>query len=277
MRRRTAVAALALTFTAAFTTATATAAPATTAPAKAAPGGHSKATLLDKVPRRGVLRVCTTGDYRPFTYKDPKTGAYTGIDIDMAKHLAASLGVKADFVATTWTKLMDDFTAGKCDIGMGGISVTLARAQKAYFSEPYLVDGKAPIARCADKDKYDSLAKIDQAGVRVIVNPGGTNEKFAKANIRNATIITHPDNNTIFDEIVAGRADVMMTDGSETKYQAKLHPELCAINPDKPFTFAEKAYLLPRGDEEFQEYTDQWVHLTTRDGTYKGFAEPWQS
>ncbi|WP_433479184.1 transporter substrate-binding domain-containing protein [Spirillospora sp. CA-142024] len=273
MRRRTAVAALALTFATVF----ATAAPAPTAPAKAAPGGHSQATLLDKVPRRGVLRVCTTGDYRPFTYRDPKTGAYTGIDIDMAKHLAASLGVKADFVTTTWTKLMDDFTAGKCDIGMGGISVTLARAQKAYFSEPYVVDGKAPIARCADKDKYDSLVKIDQAGVRVIVNPGGTNEKFAKANIHKATLITHPDNNTIFDEIVAGRADVMITDESETKYQAKLHPELCAINPDKPFTFAEKAYLLPRGDEEFQEYIDQWVNLATHDGTYKGFAAPWQS
>lgn len=63
----------------------------------------------------------------------------------------------------------------------------------------------------------------------MIVNPGGTNEAFAKANIHQATVITHSDNTTIFDKIVAGRADVMITDGSETEYQAKLHPELCAL------------------------------------------------
>ncbi|KPI10604.1 Arogenate dehydratase [Actinobacteria bacterium OK074] len=237
---------------------------------------HRAGTLLDTVPERGTLRVCTTGDYRPFSYLDPTTKSYTGIDIDMAGNLAAGLDVRPAFVATTWAKLLDDFTAGKCDIGMGGISVTLARARKAYFSTPYLTDGKSAIARCADEATYQSLDAIDQPGVRVIVNPGGTNEAFAKANIHKATLITHTDNTTIFDEIVAGRADVMITDTSETKYQAKLHPELCAINPDKPFTFAEKAYLLPRGDEEFKEYVDQWVHLATHNGTYDGYAAPWQ-
>ncbi|MFG2554061.1 transporter substrate-binding domain-containing protein [Streptomyces sp. NPDC048581] len=272
MRRRSTLTALAL----ALVTAIGGTAYATQAGTESSPSGRDRpSTLLDKVPERGVLRVCTTGDYRPFSHLDPATKSYTGIDIDMAKNLATTLGVKPRFVATTWAKLMDDLTAGKCDISMGGVSVTLARARKAYFSTPYLVDGKAPIARCEDKGKYQSLKEIDRPGVRVIVNPGGTNEAFAKANIHQATVITHPDNTTIFDEIIAGRADVMITDGSETEYQAKLHPELCAINPDKPFTFGEKAYLLPRGDEEFKEYVDQWVHLATHDGTYDGYAEEW--
>jgi cyclohexadienyl dehydratase len=243
----------------------------------AAPSDARARSLLDTVPRRGVLRVCTTGDYRPFSYLDAKTSTYTGIDIDMAKNLASSLGVKINFVPTTWAKLVDDLTGRKCDVSMGGVSVTLARAQKAYFSTPYLTDGKAAIARCTDKDKYQTLDGIDQPGVRLIVNPGGTNEKFVTANIKKATVITHADNNTIFDEIVAGRADVMITDASETKYQAKLHPELCAVNADKPFTFAEKAYLLPRGDQEFKEYVDQWVHLATHDGTYGRYAAAWQN
>lgn len=243
----------------------------------AAPPSARTHTLLDGVPRRGVLRVCTTGDYRPFSYLDPQTSRYTGIDIDMAKNLASSLGVRTSYVPTTWARLVDDLTARTCDIGMGGVSVTLARTQKAYFSTPYLTDGKAAIARCTDKGKYQTLDEIDQPGVRVVVNPGGTNEKFVTANIKKATVITHADNNTIFQEIVAGQADVMITDASETEYQAKLHPELCAINPDKPFTFAEKAYLLPRGDEEFKEYVDQWVHLTTHDGTYNGYAAAWQN
>lgn len=276
MHRRTTLTALALALVTAVGGTAAYATQVDTVSSQSAPAGRQHSgTLLDKVPERGVLRVCTTGDYRPFSHLDPATKSYTGIDIDMAKNLAAGLGVKPRFVATTWGGLMEDLTAGRCDIGMGGVSVTLPRARKAYFSTPYLVDGKAAIARCEDKGRYQSLEGIDQPGVRVIVNPGGTNEAFAKANIQRATLITHPDNTTIFDEIVAGRADVMMTDGSETEYQAKLHPELCAINPDKPFTFGEKAYLLPRGDEEFKEYVDQWVHLATHDGTYDDYAADW--
>src|SRR5690606_40866418 len=57
--------------------------------------------------------------------------------------------------------------------------------------------------------------------VRVVVNPGGTNEKFARERLKRATIVQHPDNNTIFDEIIAGRADLMITDAAETRWQAR--------------------------------------------------------
>ncbi len=98
----------------------------------------------------------------------------------------------------------------------------------------------------------------------MIVNPGGTNERFAKANIRNAEIKVYNDNVTIFDEIAKGDADLMMTDASETRYQQKLHPGvLCAVHPDKPFDFAEKAYWLQR-DVALKDFVDQWLHIAPR-------------
>jgi cyclohexadienyl dehydratase len=75
---------------------------------------------------------------------------------------------------------------------------------------------------------------------------------------------------------VDGHADVMITDAGEALYQTGRHPRLCALHPDRPFTFGEKAYLLPRGDQEFTNYVDQWVHLRTHDGTYRRYALPWQ-
>ncbi|WP_405842947.1 transporter substrate-binding domain-containing protein [Streptomyces platensis] len=234
-----------------------------------------KTSALDAVPRRGVLRVCTTGDYSPFTHRDPATGKYSGVDIKMAGDLAKSLDATPRYVATTWARLVGDLSAGRCDIAMGGVSVTLPRARSVYFSEPTRTDGKTPLVRCTDQDKYRTPAQIDRPGTRVIVNPGGTNEEFARAHIHRATLTVHPDNTTIFDEIIAGRADVMMTDAGETRYQAKIHPELCALHPDKPFTFSEKAYALPRGDDEFKAYVDQWVHLATHDGTYRKYEDAW--
>ena len=143
------------------------------------------------------------------------------------------------------------------------------------FSSPIMREGKTPIARCTDKGKYETIADIDKSGTRVIVNPGGTNERFAKANIKNAEIEVYNDNVTIFDEIAKGDADLMMTDASETRYQQKLHPGvLCAVHPDKPFDFAEKAYWLQR-DATLKAFVDQWLHIMTEDGGHKKIYAAW--
>jgi cyclohexadienyl dehydratase len=232
------------------------------------------ASKVDEIIAKGVLRVGTTGDYKPFTYHDQAANTFEGFDIDLASNLGQALGVKVEFVKTSWPTLMKDFTEGKFDVGFGGISYTYDRAKKAYFSQPYLREGKTPITRCENAPKFQTVADIDKPGVRVIVNPGGTNEKFARANLKTATITVFPDNTKIFDEIVKGNADLMITDASETRYQQKLKKELCAVHPDTPFNFSEKAYLLPR-DDHMLHFVDGWLRTIREDGTYKAINAKW--
>ena len=73
--------------------------------------------------------------------------------MDLAQSMAKALGVEAKFVRTSWPKLMDDFIE-KCDIAVGGISVTLERQKRAFFSDAYMVNGKAPITRCENVKKF---------------------------------------------------------------------------------------------------------------------------
>src|SRR5436305_13667629 len=114
----------------------------------------------------------------------------------MAESLGKALGVKVEFVPTAWPKLMSDFEAGGFDMTMGGVSITLDRQKKGMFSTPIMREGKTPIARCADQEKYRTIADIDTLPTRVIVNPGGTNERFARANVKQAQIRIHADNVT---------------------------------------------------------------------------------
>lgn len=221
---------------------------------------------LDDIIARGVLRVGLTGDYRPFSLHAPD-GTWSGLDVDMAQNLAEAIGVRLDIIPTTWATVLPDLTGDKFDIGMGGISITLPRQKIALFSQPVMRVGKSPIARCADKDRFATLAEIDRPGVRVIVNPGGTNEAYDRANLHTAEIVTFPDNTRIFNELIAGRADLMLTDSVETRLQQKLHPELCAIHPDQPFNFGELAYLLPR-DIVLKAFVDQWLHIAQNNGTW---------
>nr|WP_249165402.1 transporter substrate-binding domain-containing protein [Bradyrhizobium sp. AUGA SZCCT0431] len=230
---------------------------------------------LDDIIKRGTLRVGMTGDYRPFTYLDKTTSKFRGFDVDMAEALGKALGVKVEFVHTAWPQLMKDFEADNFDVAMSGVSITLDRQKKGLFSTPIMREGKTPIARCADKGKYETIADIDKPGTRVIVNPGGTNERFARANVKNAEVKLHNDNVTIFDEIAKGNADLMMTDSSETLYQQKLHPGvLCAVHPERPFDFAEKAYWLQR-DVALKAFVDQWLHISTEDGSFRKIYAAW--
>ena len=170
--------------------------------------------------------------------------------------------------------MMVDLGEDRFDLAIGGVSVSLERQKKAWFSIPYLRDGKTPIARCEDTHKYQTLADIDRPEVRLIVNPGGTNERFARAQAPHATLTVFADNVTIFDRIAAGEADVMITDAVEARLQQRLHPKLCAIHPEAPFDFSEKAVLLPR-DVALKAYVDQWLHQAIESGAFARANEQW--
>ncbi|MFW6093223.1 MAG: gamma subclass chorismate mutase AroQ [Pseudomonadota bacterium] len=220
---------------------------------------------LDQILETGILRVGTTGDYPPFSHRAEGDDAYRGIDIDLARDLGDALGVEVAFVPTSWPELMADLAAGRFDIGMSGISRTLARQRQAHLSTPYHVGGKTPIARCEEAGRLGSVAAIDRPGVRVVVNPGGTNERFVDERLQQAKKVLHEDNRTIFEVLVTGGADVMITDRVEVALQAAAYPELCATTPET-FTYQEKAYLMPR-DGPWNAFVDTWLELALNDGT----------
>ena len=123
------------------------------------------ASHLDQVQKAAVLRICTPGDYKPFAFQKPD-GSYEGIDVDLMTSFSASLGARPQWVKTTWANLLPDLTAGKCDMAVGGVSVTTERQKRVFFSAPYMVNGKTPLVRCADVRRYQSVADIDKPAVR---------------------------------------------------------------------------------------------------------------
>jgi chorismate mutase-like protein len=233
----------------------------------------AQAGRLDDIAARGVLRVGSTGDYKPFSYRQTD-GGFVGMDVELAGELARSLGVRLQLVPTSWPTLMADLGADKFDLALSGVSVTAERQRQALFSVPYLHDGKTPITRCDNVARYQTLAQIDRPEVRLIVNPGGTNERFARAHAPRARLTVYPDNVTIWPKIVSGAADLMMTDAIETRLQQRLHPQLCAVHPDAPFDVVDKAILLPR-DTALKAYVDRWLQQRLDDGDVPRRLERW--
>ena len=170
---------------------------------------------------------------------------------------------------------MADLATDKFDMAMGGITRNAERAKVALLSAGYLADGKTQLVRAADKDKYRTIGDIDKPDVRVVTNPGGTNEKFDRANFKVAQIVVVEKNLLVPQALADGKADVFITDGVEAILIAKTNPGLVAVDPTHPFTHDEKGYLLHQDDAALLTALNAWEAKAQADGTYARLRAKW--
>lgn len=211
-----------------------------------------------------VLRVGTTGDYPPLTYKVPQTDRFSGEDIQLIEAFANDQCYRLELVLTTWPTLMQDLTGGRFVVAVGGITKTDRRASEALVSRPLATTGKVALVRSEDQARYGSLEAIDTPGTTVVEDRGGTNEQFALAHIRQATLILLPDNQMPFAYLLDRRADVMFTDSIEAIYRQQTMPGLCAVRPDEPYTRTEKVFLFRKDQRTLRDRFDRWFAARSR-------------
>ena len=213
---------------------------------------------LDDISARGTIRIGTTGDYIPMSYLNPATGQYEGIDAELSEIIADSLGVKIEYVPTTWPTLTADMLADKFDIALCGISRNFARAKTMAMSDAYGegLFGKTILCRKADAKKFKTVADLNKPTVRIMINPGGTNEIFARKNLPDAQLIVNDANAEIPLEIAAGNADIMITETVEAFSWVKREPRLAAPLVNEPFAGTRHScgVLMQKGDQEFLNY-----------------------
>ena len=231
---------------------------------------------MDRIMETKVLRVGTPGDYRPFSMHDKEKGTYEGHDIDLARLLASEMGVEIKFVPTTWPNLMKDYAEDKYDIAVGGITQRVSRVVTSAFLPPYAPNGKVALIRATDKDLLTSLEAMDVPERTVIVNPGGTNEKFVKANFKHAKVVVHQHNAQIPAMIAEGKGDIMITETFEAVVYSRKDKRLYGAFMDKPLTrLSFMGVLIQKDDPDFMRVANFiWEQADLR-GDLETIAQKW--
>ena len=229
---------------------------------------------LDKIMETKVIRVGTPGDYRPFAIKTD-TG-FSGHDIDLIETMAKELGVKVEYVQTSWPNLMKDLQSNQFDVAVGGITRNVNRMRVVDMLPGYAPFGKVALVRTADKAKFTTAESLNQPSVRVIKNPGGTNETYVLQNLKAAQVSTHDKNAEIPALIAEGKGDVMITETYEAFVYSKADPRLHAAFIDAPLTPKNTlGFMLPTDDADYVRVMDFVWGLVDSRGGVKQAADKW--
>ena len=229
---------------------------------------------LDKIMESKVLRVGTPGDYRPFAIKTE--AGYSGHDIDVIELVAKEMGVKIEYVPTSWPNLMKDIQANRFDVAVGGITRNVTRIRQIEMLPGYAPFGKVALVRSADKARFSKPDDLNQASVRVIKNPGGTNEAYVLEKLKAAQVSTHDKNAEIPALIAEGKGDAMITETYEALYYSKADPRLHAAYLDAPLTPTNTlGFMLPADDADYSRVMGfVWGLLADR-GSLKQIGDKW--
>jgi len=229
------------------------------------------ADLLATAKARGTLRVAMEGTYPPFNFKEPKTGELAGYDVDVAKLLAARLGLKPEFVTTEWSAILAGLAAGKYDVIVSQVGINPKRQETFDFSQPYTYSGPQLIVRKNETASYKSLN--DLKGKKVGVGQGSVYEQQAKA-VAGITVKSYPAAPENLQDLAVGRIDAALNDSLMVAYLLK--NSKLPIQPGARVGNSERmGVTFQKGNPQFKAAVDRALADAGADGSLKKISEKW--
>jgi polar amino acid transport system substrate-binding protein len=226
---------------------------------------------LADIKRAGVLRVAAFDSNPPFGFVDPKDNQIVGLDVDYARAVAKSLGVKLEIQPTNPANRVAFLKSGKVDLVFANFTITDERKKEVDFSTPYFASGTQFIAKKGVLKSPDQLNSL-----RIGADKGTTNEQQVRAKFPNATIVAYDDTPFAFAALRTGNVQAITQDG----------PKLVALlarTPDKtnyeisPFTISNdyEGVGVPKGETRLLDVVNSTLTHLEADGEAAQIYDKW--
>lgn len=224
----------------------------------------SKESTLEQVLSKNRLRVGFS-TFVPWAMKNKK-GEFIGFEIDVARQLAADMGVEIDFVPTKWSGIIPALLTGKFDVIIGGMGITPERNLKVNFTDPYEFSGMSIVAGSKLPGKT-SLADFDQKKITVVARIGTTAAEAAKKYLPKADLRLFDDEGQALQEVLNGRAQAMVASQPFPEFQSLKYPQRLYLPlAGETFTKEPIGIALGKGDADFLNFLNNWIRVRQADG-----------
>lgn len=234
----------------------------------------AKKSTIETILKSGQLRVGFESGYMPFEMTN-KDGKFMGFDIDMAKALAKSMGVKFVPVNTAWDGIIPALVTDKFDIIIGGMTVTQSRNLQINFSDPYIVVGQAVLLNKKHEGVIKSYKDLNDPKYTIVSRLGTTGEQAAQKMIPRANYKAYEAEAEAAMEVIQGNADALIYDLPFIEIMQAQHGNGKTIALNAPFTYEPLAMAIRKGDPDFLNYLNNFLRQYKNDGRYDRAYAKW--
>jgi ABC-type amino acid transport substrate-binding protein len=208
----------------------------------------------------GVLVMATNAEFPPYEYHEGQE--IVGIDVDIAKAIAAELGMELEIEDVAFDSIIPEITSGKADIGLAGITVTEDRKVSVDFSDTYAKASQMIIV----KEDSEIAGPEDLKGVVVGVQLGTTGDLYVSDLEADGTTVERY--NKGFEAVQAlsqGKIDAVVIDGEPAKTFVSETEGLKML--DEAFTEEEYAIAVKKGNTELLDKVNAALASLEEKGT----------
>lgn len=225
---------------------------------------------LESIKKAGVITFGTDDSFPPMEYRDEKNNL-VGFDVDLGNAIAEKLGVKAEFVTTDFSGIIEALKAEKYDAILATLSITDERKEKILFSEPYIMEGQIVAVKAGN----DAITKpTDLAGKIVAAQLGSTSEQAANKLGGFKEYKAYDKVTEAFHDLEIGRIDAVVVDELVGRYYISKSPEDYKVLEEK---LADEPVGIGfrKEDAEFQEAVQKAFNELKEDGTLSEISIKW--
>lgn len=208
---------------------------------------------FDKIKSNGKITIGVKEDQPGLGFKDPATGEYSGFDIEVARWMAASLGLSADkiqFQAIASSNREQALANGQVDLYVGTYSITDKRKALVDFAGPYFVTGQGLLVK---KDNTSINSEKDLAGKTVCSATGSTPIQNIKAKFPDTKTTEFDLYSKCVEQVKNGSADALTTDQAILLGYAAQDPDNLKV-VGQPFTTEKYGIGVKKGDTALRTF-----------------------
>lgn len=236
------------------------------------------ADALDDIVERGTIRIGVS-EFVPWTMKTAD-GGLVGFEVDVAKRIAADMGVKADLRLYEWDEIIPALQKGEIDVIAGGMVMTAERALQVNFTRPTGQSGIGIATNTEMTKDIDSFAELDAPEI-IVATVGDTYAaSVAEMFFNSASVNTFKTVEQAEQQVLRGRAHVYLAGMTEARFLALRHPDTIDVPVDQPLVAQSEGLAVAKGKQELLNFLNTWVTArqtdkwlpTTRDYWFESMA-----